>query len=231
MSKSVVTIIFIALLIGVYFLVDNIKKSYEILPIKESPTMQVGHFDNWGEFTSHVKGFKVSLPSYPQHAKQAVSIPKTDKKRLYEMYASEELDGSVFMVSVITYPTGFMLSSPNDDSLQEIVEEMMQTNANNHLEKLEHTDFRKYPALDFVILNNEFKIYGKVFMEGNTAYLLTHVAKKENFSMDEYNHFINSFQLVEVTKGEDSQRKDSEAEKNRIQVMSSSFFAPLVLFS
>lgn len=200
MSRSVVTIIFVALLLGVYFLVDNIKKSYEILPIKEPTALQIGHFSSWPEFTSNANNFKVSLPSKPQHAKQAVSIPKTEKKRQYEMYASEEqLDGSIFMVSVIKYPPEFPISSPND-ALQEIVDEMMQTNANNRLNKVDRTDFEEYPALDFVILNNEFQIHGRVFMIDHTAYLLTHVAKKENFNHEEYNHFINSFHLIESKK-------------------------------
>lgn len=196
MSKSVGIIILIAVVAGLIFLVDNIKSAYKVIPITADPTMQVAPFSDWREFVSTANGFKVSLPDYPQHASQNVSIPKTDKKRRYEMYAAEKIDGTVFMINVITYPSQADLVSPVAVT-EEIVREMMEKNPNNKLDKIDHTMFEGHEAADFVIQNPERKISGKVVVIGKVLYLLTYIAKKENFSEADYQHFIETFDFVD----------------------------------
>lgn len=195
MSKSVGIIILIAVVAGLFFLVDNIKSAYKVIPITADPTMQVAPFSDWREFVSTTNGFKVSLPDYPQHASQNVSIPKTDKKRKYEMYAAEKVDGTVFMISVITYPSESDLVSPVA-ATEEIVREMMEKNPNNKLEKIDYTIFEGHEAGDFNIENPDRKIKGKAVVIGKVLYLLTYIAKKENFSEEDYTHFIKTFDFI-----------------------------------
>jgi hypothetical protein len=195
MSKSVGLIILVAVCAGIYFLVDNIKGAYKVIPITAKPTMMVVPFADWREFISTASGFKVSVPDYPQQASQAVPIPNTNKKRKYKMYASEKVDGTVFMISVITYPSVADLSPPAV-VVEELISEMVGKNPNNHLEKITHTTFKGHEAVDFVIQNPERKVDGKVVVIGKVLYLLTYIAKNQNFSEDDYKHFIETFDFI-----------------------------------
>ncbi len=196
MSKSVGIIILIAVVAGISFLVYNIKNAYKVIPITAQPTMQAPPFSDWREFTSGVNGFTVFLPDYPQHASQAVSIPKTNKKRKYEMYAAEKVDGTVFMISVIAYPSQIDLSNPTEVSA-EIINEIVQKNPNNHLEKADRSIYQGHEAVDFQIQNPERKVSGKLIFVGRLLYLLTYIAKNEAYSADEYNHFLDTFHFID----------------------------------
>lgn len=199
MSRTTVIIVVAAIALGLYFLVDNIKNAYKLIPIEESPTMQVAAFSDWKVYNSDINGFQVSMPLVPQHATQSVAIPKTNKKRKYEMYASEMPDKSVYMVSVITYPKEVPITAA-DDVLDATIKEMLATNPNNELKKTEHSQFLNHDAVDFMINNSEFEIHGKVFQVDQSVYLLTYIARDDNFKLEDYQHFVDSFKLKERPK-------------------------------
>lgn len=194
MSKGVLLACLIAFIVGVFWMFDNMKSAYKLIPIDAQKTMAFEAGPNWQEFKSSLNQFKVLMPTAPQHATQAVPIPKSEKKRKYDMYVSEKIDGSVFMVNVITYPQELIVKE-GENVLQDVVNEIMETNPNNHLEKMERATFQGYPAIDFAIQNNEFNIDGKALLTANVLYLLTYVAKNEIYNAQEYEFFINSFHL------------------------------------
>lgn len=195
MVKTVVISAFVIIMIGILLLMSEMKNAYKVLPIKASGSMEVSPFAEWREFTSQTSHFKVSLPMPPQYAEENVSLPDTNLKRHYEMYVSEKLNGSIFMVSLITYPEGYHLSDENQ-TLHDLVTEMMQRKADNRLQESEDTFYRGHTALDFFITNDAFDLKGKTFIIDKTIYLLSYIARRNDFTLAEYDHFIDSFQLM-----------------------------------
>lgn len=114
------------------------------------------------------------------------------------MYAAEKVNGSVFMISVITYPDDVKFP-PNINILENAVQEMMDINPNNQLEKMEHSRFLNHDAVDFSIKNPDFQISGKAIQQGKAVYLLTYVAKIADVVPTEYQHFLDTFRFIDKT--------------------------------
>ena len=153
-------------------------------------------FNTWQPFRPNSGLFKVLLPHPPQYAKDLVAIPGSDQKRRYDMYASEKIDGSLFLISVITYPTEAE-SSESADLLKQTVDELMRSKPDNQLTSIKELVFKGHPALDFIITNREFKVQGIVFMLGKSIYVLSYVAQQDDYSAKEFQHFVDSFELLD----------------------------------
>lgn len=166
-------------------------------------------FQNWHEFTPPNGKFKVLLPTLPQHANEKLEDPKTKEPRQYEMYVSEKDNGTIFMISMIT-----MLDNKNaqinEDILKKVINDLLATNPDSKVKKMDMGSYREHPAMDFSIENGPVNIDGKAFIMGNTLFLLTSAAKHENYQHQEFDFFINSFQLNESN----GQNKKSENHVN-----------------
>src|ERR1700722_18419536 len=113
MSKILlgIFVVFLLLIGGIFFLVNSLKNMYN-KPLVETENSQSNshnsqlnsqNFSDWKEYVPSSKRFKVMLPfTPPQYARNAIEIPNSDKKRRYEMYTSETVNGSLFMINVIT---------------------------------------------------------------------------------------------------------------------------------
>lgn len=196
MYKTFVISAFVVLMAAIILLGSDLKNAYKLLPGSTSPTMPAPPpYADWREFVARSGKFKVLLPAVPQYAKEAVDIPNMNKKRQYEMYVSEKINGTIFLISLITYPSDVDTSN-TQEMLHGIVEEMMGSKPGNQLISEKAETFDHYPATDFSIRNKETNIQGKAFMINKTIYLLTYIAKKADFEEGEYQHFIDSFQLL-----------------------------------
>lgn len=99
------------------------------------------------------------------------------------------------MVSLITYPEDEEIEYP-EEKLHEIIHEMVTAKGDNKLEKMEDSIYEGSHAVDFKITNPKFDVKGKAFIMDKTVYVLTYVAPKQDFSMDDYVRFVNSFELL-----------------------------------
>jgi hypothetical protein len=196
MNKSVVLTIFAFLFLGVVFTAINLKSAFKIIPINSKEEVTVAPYSEWMEFVPESKKFKVLFPAYPQNAKESVTIPNTDKKRRYDMFVSQKLNNTIFMISQITYPADYN-ASDIQGQLHEIVEELVRGNVGNTLKSIEDTTFLNYPALDFQITNKEYSVAGKCFMKDKTIYLFTYIARHSDYNLEEYHYFIDSFKLTD----------------------------------
>lgn len=194
-NKAVVLTIFTLLFAGVVVLGTQLKNAYKVLPIKESPQMEIDPFGGWREFNAQSGHFRVLFPMPPQYAKEANLIPGTDKKRLYEMYVSEKMDGAILMINLITYPPEVDTSDVSR-MLRDTVDEMVATNPQNELQNITDKSFQGHQAVNFNIVNHDFHVEGLAFLVDKKLYLLTYVAKKADFSEADYEHFIQSFQMT-----------------------------------
>jgi hypothetical protein len=151
-------------------------------------------FSDWQDFTDPSGKFKAQLPSTPQFIKGSAEIPTSDRKRRYEIYASQELNGNLFMINVMTYPSDFDTSDIKE-TLRGIVDETVQSNPNNRLVNNQESLYQDRPALDFDIDNQQIKSQGRAFMIGKTVYILVYSAHQKNFVPAEYQKFVDSFAI------------------------------------
>lgn len=161
----------------------------------------------WKKFNPATGKFSVFLPSTPKYAIDIVNVPKTDIKRWYEMYVSEELNGTVYLINLITYHPGFDLSDVKG-LLHNVVNEIASSNLNNHVEELKDTTFQGKPALYFHLNNHSIEVKGMAFLSGATVYLLTYTSREENFDDKEFNQFINSFELLKENADSNGDNKN-----------------------
>ncbi|WP_075882489.1 hypothetical protein [Candidatus Protochlamydia sp. W-9] len=195
MYKNVIMSIFAILMVGVIFLAANMKDAYKVLPGPTQSEKIVSPYAEWREFTSESGDFKVLFPSMPQYAKEAVNVPNTDVKRRYAMYAAEKINGTVFMISVITYPQDFNTNNKNT-IVRSVIDELIASDPANHLLEQRDAIFQEQSAIDFHLVNKEFDIEGKSFMIDKTVYVLTYVARNRDYDIADYKHFIESFRLL-----------------------------------
>lgn len=192
---------FIGLLIAVIVIITTVvllrstKDLYKLLPANLEPEMAVSPFEDWRTFTSTTGNFTAQFPAPPQHAAENSKESSTNDKRKYDMYVAQKNDGSTFMISLITYENKNFFHSP-DTVLTNVLEEMMISNPKNRLEKSDLGDFKGYRAIDFSIENPEGRITGKAFIVGQTLYLITYIAKLDDYKENEYRYFLDSFQFL-----------------------------------
>lgn len=163
---------------------------------KQPDPAQQEDFYSWQEFTPRSGLFKITLPHFPQYAKDFVLVGNSDQKLRYDMYASEKIDGTLFLINIITYPESSDMSF-TDDILHHTLDELMRSKSENHLVHFEKGVFQQYPALNFSIENRSFHIEGKILIVDKRVYVLTYTTYKDNFDPKEYQYFINSFRLMD----------------------------------
>lgn len=155
------------------------------------------NFSDWVNFNPPAKQFKVSLPSTPQFFEDTVELPFSPEKGEFEMYVSTKVNGTLFMVNSVRYPPKADTSNPQE-VLRALVEQLSYTRPGNRIVALKESQFDRYPALDFSLENKEFKVEGKALMVDKRAFILTYIARKGDFDSREYEHFMNSFSLLEA---------------------------------
>lgn len=199
MLKTIVLTTCAILLLGVIYLASDIKDAYKLLPMKAEPTLEVSPFADWREFEAKAGKFKVFLPVVPQYIKEAVAIPNTDLKRRYEMYIAQEPNDTIFMINLITYPNEIDTKDVRQ-TLHDLVDEMKASKPDNKLVEIKDNTYQDYPAVDFTLANPEFEVKGKAFMIDKMVFVLDYISRKENFALEKYDFFMNSFKLEPKTQ-------------------------------
>jgi hypothetical protein len=194
MGRLILIIAVFMSLFAIYFAMDHYRDAYMILPVETSPTLKAAPFSDWREFVQSNNKFTVQLPVVPQNATETVSIPNSDKKRDYDMYVSEQLNGTIYLISLITYPKDFN-TADESHLLHEIVDEMVKANPNNQLVEVKDETVQGQKAVGYTINNKEISVKGKAIAEGKVVYIISYMAKTPDFTQAEYEHFINSFKI------------------------------------
>ncbi len=193
-----IVVIIIILFLIVMFMKDNSKSvpSDMMKETKEAPaTGQTASISDWKKFTSDDNQFSVSLPTIPQHASEAVPLPNGQGAITYDMYLSQEKDGSTFMISLIHYPENFDTSNP-DVLLEGVMKEMLSGSEDNTLKSSEKKQFKDLPSLDFAITNKDFIIHGFTFLSDKNLYVLTMIDRNMSHDETQFNQFVNSFDVL-----------------------------------
>jgi hypothetical protein len=168
---------------------------YKMLPATLDKSVPVVPFEDWKEFRSDGGHFTVSFPAIAQHATENLPDPKTHQKRRYDMYVAEKNNGSVFMVSLITYVDEKSISTPKK-ILKETLEEMVAANPENKILSVNEANYLNHEAIGFSLENKEARVEAKAFIVGNTLYLISYIASLDNYNKDEFRYFLSSFHLL-----------------------------------
>lgn len=212
MSKNLTVFSIIVVVCIGYFLVHNLKNSYELLPFNESlsentfssnSSSQAKNLQSsitepheWKEFSSPSEYFKVLLPSYPQHTVAHNVDPKTKEQRKYEAFVSPDKSGAVFMINAVSYAS-IVTDEALEESLKNVVNEMLERNKGNKLKDMHFKSFRDKKSLEFSLINGDLYIGGLIIANDKTIYILSMIDKESSFNSEEMNFFINSFELTE----------------------------------
>ena len=128
-----------------------------------TPTSNTSPPKEWVKFVPFTGKFTVYLPKTPKYAVDIVNVPNTDIQRWYEMYVSEEINGTVYLLNLISYGPDYPITDAKN-ILHNVVNEIVARNLSNRLTKLEDGKFQNQPAIFFQI---EKEIYfGKVLFQG-----------------------------------------------------------------
>ncbi|HRD55521.1 MAG TPA: hypothetical protein PLC42_03900, partial [Parachlamydiaceae bacterium] len=105
MKRFLVYFISILILTAIVIVTFYAKDAYKVLPINttlnEAPLPLK---ESWFEYEAPNAKFKVSFPLLPQTATQKLPDPNSESPRLYEMYVAQTEKGTVYMISLITFP-------------------------------------------------------------------------------------------------------------------------------
>lgn len=197
MSKSrwLFFLIMGAVVLASILVIRSTKDLYKVLPANLPASISSTSFEDWRQFVSDHKKFKVLMPNMPHHATESLNDPKTQDKRIYDIYVSEKSNGTIFMISLITYPEDKETSDPAK-LLKSIVDEMIASNPNNKLLSSRELSYLNNKAVDFSVENADVHMDSRAFVKGNTLYVLSYIAKIGDYNPSEYEHFIDSFNLI-----------------------------------
>lgn len=200
----------LAALVIIGFLTFKYSQDYSRSNAQQALIQEYGEmqFQKWHEFNSPTAQFKVLFPTLPQHATDTIDDPKTKQSREYDMYVAEKDNGTIFMISIIKMMNKDVKIDEN--ALTAVMDDILVANPQSKLKTMQVGTYQSHPALDFSIENDQVNIDGKAFLEGNTLYLLTSAAKLPNYHKNEFDFFVNSFQLLNLPVA-------SEAKKDKIK--------------
>lgn len=187
---AIVLIVFLGLM-GI----SSMKESYKLLPVQESVKADsIPTFANWHDFTAPNNKFTVKLPTLPQNATQTIKDPQTHQYRNYDMYVAQNIDGSVFMISLITFQNP--LNAVDSDTLMRTtINDLSQSNPENKLADFKQDTYENHPAFKFKIESNDKYTQGLTFIKDKTLYVLLVISKDKEQENKDYNYFIQSFQM------------------------------------
>lgn len=165
---------------------------------KKPPQATESHFD-WKNYKYPQSGFAIDFPKKPEYVQQSVDIPKSKLKISYETYLSEPTDNVVFVVSVWNYPGQIDMSKP-EVNLQDGFNGMISALPGSETKSMKIQDFEGFKALEFLVQNENIFFQGKLILVHNTLYQVFTVYKNTEDMKNNFNHFINSFELIEPEK-------------------------------
>jgi len=85
------------------------------------------------------------------------------------------------------------------DLLNHTVEDFIHSIPNSKVVAKQAAKYQTNPSIDFTLENPDVVIHGTAFVKDRVLYMLSSTAKKNMFSQNEFNYFVNSFKLASVT--------------------------------
>ncbi|MDJ0652155.1 MAG: hypothetical protein QNJ27_04045 [Simkaniaceae bacterium] len=156
---------------------------------------KVDNVSTWKKFHSVHGKCMVCLPQSPEHVKQMMPFPEQGYNLRYDVYVSPHEKKAVYMMLIAQYPP-FINESHAEMSLESFLNGLVTQNHNNELIFADLVGVQGHKALDFFIKSKGVYFKGRAIMAENNLYLLAMECEQNNYLELNYNHFIESFELV-----------------------------------
>ena len=156
---------------------------------------KVQTLETWKRFHSVHGKCMVSMPQSPEHVKQIMPFPEEGYNLRYDVYVSPHEQKAVYMMLIAQYPP-FINESHAEMSLESFLNGLVTQNHDNELVFADLTEVQGHKALDFFIKAKGVYFKGRAIMASNHLYLLAMECDHSNYLEGNFNHFINSFELV-----------------------------------
>jgi hypothetical protein len=153
----------------------------------------------WKNYSFPDSGFAIDFPTKPERIQQSIEVPKSNLKINYETFLSEPNDNMVFVVSVWNYPSEIDMSKP-EVNLQDGFKGMLSALPGSEVKKMDMTNIDGFKALEFLVKNENIYFQGKLILVYNTLYQVFTVYKNTEEMKNNYDHFIDSFELIHPEK-------------------------------
>ena len=137
----------------------------------------------------------VSLPESPEHVKQIMPFPEEGYNLRYDVYVSAHEKKAIYMMLIAQYPP-FINESHAEMSLESFLNGLVTQNHDNELIFADLVVIDGHKALDFFIQAKGTYFKGRAIMAENHLYLLAMECEVTNYLEGNFDHFINSFELV-----------------------------------
>lgn len=212
MSK-ILSVVIIAILIVVgFFALRHLMNSPIPTPTQEKPQIQAfaknvvkekknelmwksDYFNSWVKYAPSSGKFQVKFPAFPLVTSKTVFDANANENVKYDTYVAQDKDGSIFMISEITYSKSIPKDQFEDISKQ-LISDMIVRNKNNKIEYLDVDRTKNGVAVYFSLTHQdleELSIAGKVLGDNDTIYILSMADKNQDFDRWALDYFIDSF--------------------------------------
>lgn len=193
----------------VNFFQGALNYTYNFLPAALSSKFSKSSFEGWKVYKSEDGTFEAKFPTSVRHSSGSEPISKGPEKKLINTYLSEEPNGSIFMVSILTFPTETKDSKEYNARLNEAMTRLQKANPQNIVWGINYDQFLDVSDLTFGIENPEQMMINKVFIKGKDLYLLSYTSKKDLFDQANFQYFLDSFKLYLTSE----KRSEKQPEK------------------
>ncbi len=156
---------------------------------------KIDNLGSWKLFHSVHGKCMVSLPESPEHVKQMMPFPEQGYNLRYDVYVSAHEKKAVYIMLIAQYPP-FINESHAELSLESFLNGLVTQNHDNQLIFADLINIQGYKALDFFIKSKGVYLKGRAIMAENNLYLLAMECDENNYFEMNYNHFVESFELV-----------------------------------
>ena len=163
------------------------------MAVQSKATIQTA--EGWKKFHSVHGKCMVSLPESPEHVKQIMPFPEEGYNLRYDVYVSAHEKKAIYMMLIAQYPP-FINESHAEMSLESFLNGLVTQNHDNELIFADLVVIDGHKALDFFIQAKGTYFKGRAIMAENHLYLLAMECEVTNYLEGNFDHFINSFELV-----------------------------------
>ena len=177
---------------------NNLKKWLGLgltMMLISAPLAAESTFNEWKKMESSSGKCSIALPDVPEHMQQTMMLPEENTELKYDVYVAGQERKAVYMVLIAEYPN-VVNQSYAQMSLESFLNGILTQNPYNRLIFADLVEVDGNKGLDFFIRTKDVYFKGRAIMANNQLYLLAMECEVQNYTEDEFNYFINSFQFV-----------------------------------
>lgn len=187
MKKIIIIIsIFVLIIIGFSIYMISIQNNGLVSNISKTEIP----ISKWIRFTPLDKSFGVSFPIEPRYTNRSDEVVKRDAYRVISK-------GMGYSINVVKYPSSLLSKFSVEENINGILEATLTPG--DRITSKKEIEVGGNPAIDYNIISSMGNEKGRLIFDKNEEsyiFYFISVIYTEEFNEDNYNAFINSFELI-----------------------------------